>query len=69
MKQGVKISYFLLYLFFTIGCSTIIVNEEVEILSLVFNSQIGAYEHFGSAPPTPPLPPILDLLSLWVRGS
>ena len=32
-------------------------NDQEQIISLVFNSQIGNQEYFGQVPPVPPLPP------------
>ena len=46
-----------------LGCSrTTNSNDRKEILSLVFNKEIGALEHYG-IPPTPPLPPSFDSLN------
>ena len=57
MEKRVRISTLFLCLIVVARCLTNIENDENEILSIIYNSQIGNYEHFGSAPPTPPLSP------------
>jgi len=47
------------------SCTQQEVNDETEILSLVFNTHIGSEEHFGAAPPVPPLPPDFDELNKY----
>lgn len=52
--------------FFVISaCSNEEQGEKEQIISLVFNSQIGDVEHFGSAPPVPALPPDFDTLNVF----
>ncbi len=47
------------------GCSySTTSNDKTEILSLIFNKEIGALEHYG-IPPIPPLPPSFDSLNLY----
>ncbi|MBK8503733.1 MAG: hypothetical protein IPL46_16885 [Saprospiraceae bacterium] len=41
------------------------VKDEAEILSLIYNTQIGHEEHFGAAPPIPPLPPDFDEINRY----
>jgi len=54
----------LVFIFVLISaCSNEEQSEREQIISLVFNSQIGDVEHFGSAPPVPALPPDFDTLN------
>lgn len=65
MKKLVKFSFYLFVLISLSFCSEKKSEDEREILSLIYNSQIGDQEHFGSPPPVPPLPPDFDKLSKY----
>lgn len=56
----------LMFIFLIIStCSSEELSEREQIISLVFNNQIGDVEHFGLAPPVPALPSDFDTLNLF----
>lgn len=65
MQKSVKFSVSLSILILLSLCSRNERLDEVEILSLIYNTQIGNQEHFGSAPPVPPLSPDFDELKRY----
>ena len=63
LKKQTLFSFFLFVIITLSSCSEKNSRDEKEILSLIYNTQIGNHEHFGSPPPVPPLPPDFDKLN------
>lgn len=58
----IKLSFIVLIIF---SCSKREQDDKEQILSLIFNNQIGQEEHFGQAPPISPLPPNFEDLEKY----
>ena len=66
LKKPILFSFFLFVIISLSSCFEKNSRDEMEILSLIYNTQIGNQEHFGSPPPVPPLPPDFDKLNDFV---